>query len=227
MSSSEHDLNASGQEVHYILIDRNGPLAEFETWEDAFRCMSTHQVEGGQIVRCDGPLAKRPNSAGAAGTRGQTGRSTPEQSSAKAAKKALVISEDMSTLLTMAQVVKGAGHGVTIGRSAAEAVQTIGLEKPDLIIVDVDLPAGTEELGWNGFHVVEWLHCHYPDQRAKYIVVSGAEPEKFKPRTATVDAWAFVGKPIVKELLITEINRAIGGPPELERAEATSQLVDL
>jgi CheY-like chemotaxis protein len=224
MSSSEYELNGSGQEVHYILIDRNGPLAEFETWEDAFRCMSTHQVEGGQIVRCDGPIGKRPN---AAGTRGQTARSTPEQSSAKATKRVLVISEDMSTLLTMAQVVKGAGHGVTIGRSAAEAVQTIGLERPDLVIVDVDQPAGTEELGWNGFHVVEWLRCHYPDERAKYIVVSGAEAEKFKPRTATLDAWAFVAKPIVKELLLAEINRAIGGPPELERAEATSQLVDL
>src|SRR5205814_3682384 len=139
MSSTEYDLNSSEQRFHYILIDRNGPLAEFETWEDAFQCMSTHQVEGGSIVRCDGPMAERPGPnagsndsrasgvGGAANARSQPARSTAEQALPKPTRKVLVISEDISTLLSMTQVVKGAGHGVTIGRSAAEAVQTIGL----------------------------------------------------------------------------------------------------
>jgi len=237
MSSIEHDLNSSEQRVHYILIDRNGPLAQFETWEDAFQCMATHQVEGGSIVRCDGPMREqsRPGAGandsrasgvgGAANARSQTARSTPEQALTKAAKKVLVISEDISTLLSMAQVVKAAGHGVTIGLSAAEAVQTIGLERPDLIIVDVDQPAGTSDHGWDGFHTVEWLRCHYPDQRAKYIVVSGAGTEKFTPRTPEADLCAFVEKPIVKEMLLAEISRAIGGPPESERSAAVPRLM--
>jgi ActR/RegA family two-component response regulator len=214
MADIESDRNTSEQQVHYILIDRNGPLAEFETWEDAFHCMSTRQVEGGSIVRCAGPMGEKSRSM--AGLNGrQAGRSTPEQSASKATKKVLVISEDVSTLLEMAHIVKVAGHGVTIGRSAAEAVQTIGLERPDLVIVDVDRTAGTTDYGWEGLHVVEWLRCHYPDQRAKYIAVSGADPEKFNPRTAGVDACALVAKPIVKASLLAEISRAFVGPAEL------------
>ncbi len=236
MSNSDSDRKTSGQRVHFILIDRNGPLAEFETWEDAFHCMATRKLEGSSIVRCEGPIGERarpfaglnesPESgvASAAGARGQAGRSTPEQPVPKATKKVLVISEDVPTLLAMVQIVKVTGHGVAIGRSAAEAVQTIGLERPDLIIVDVD---GAADQGWDGFHVVEWLRCHYPDHRAKYIIVSGGDPAKFMSPTAGVDACAFVGKPIVKELLLTEIRFAIGGPPELEGPETKSRVRDL
>jgi len=226
MANIENDRNTSEQQVHYILIDRNGPLAEFETWEDAFHCMSTRQVEGGSIVRCAGPMGEKSRSMAAMNGR-QTGRSTPEQSASKATKKVLVISEDVATLLELAHIVKVAGHGVTIGRSAAEAVQTIGLERPDLVIVDVDRTAGTTDYGWDGLHVVEWLRCHYPDQRAKYIAVSGADPEQFNPRTAGVDACALVAKPIVKASLLAEISRAFGSPSELERSEANSRLMDL
>ena len=239
MSNSESDQTPLEQRFHYILIDRNGPVAEFETWADAFHCMSTRQLEGSSIVRCEGPvgelsrpiagLNERPGLgvAGTAGARAQTGRSTPDQPVPEVTKKVLVISEDVSTLLAMAQIVKVAGHGVAIGRSASEAVQTIGLERPDLIIVDVDPVAGTAEDGWDGFHMVDWLRCHYPDHRAKYIIVSGADPEKSKPSSVGADACAVVGKPIVKELLLTEIGRAIGGQSPSQRSEATSGLMDL
>jgi ActR/RegA family two-component response regulator len=213
MSSSEFDRNTSGQTAYYVLIDRNGPLAEFETWEDAYQCMSTRQIQGGSIVRCDGPIGGRPIS------RGQTG-STQEQPGLQVIKKVLVISEDVPTLLAMAQVVKVAGHGVSIVRSAAEAVQTIGLERPDLVIVDVD---GTAEHGWDGVHVVEWLGCHYPEHHAKYIVVSSGDPERFKPRTTGVGACGFVGKPVAKELLLAEIEHAIGGPPPMEGSESKAR----
>jgi PleD family two-component response regulator len=219
MSSIEYDRNTPEQQVHYILIDRNGPLAEFETWEDAFHCMSTRKVEGGSIVRCDGPVG--------ASARSQTPRAMPEQPLPTPTKKVLVISEDVSTLLSLARMVKAAGHAVAIGGCAAEAVQTIGLEKPDLVIVDVDPTARTADDGWDGFHVVDWLRCHYPDRRAKFIVVSGADPERLGPGAGGTDGCAFVRKPIVERLLLTAVRRAIGGSPELERSEAGFQLMDL
>ena len=231
MSNIEPDRNTSGQRVHYILIDRNGPLAEFETWEDAYRCMATRGLEGSSIIRCDGPVGERARplavangSSGAEGARGQAGRSAPEPTVPKATTKVLVISEDVPTLLAMAQIVKVAGHGVAISRSAAEAVQTVEMEKPDLIIVDVD---GTAEDGCDGLHVVEWLRCHHPKQRSNYIIVSAGDPSKVMSPTAGGDAYAFVRKPIIKESLLTEIRFAIGGPPELDRAESKPRSLGL
>src|SRR5262245_54504478 len=126
MLNNESDKKTSGQQVHYILIDRNGPVAEFETWSDAFHCMATHKLEGSSIIRCDGPIREQPRAmagsnerpesgvAGATSARGQAGRDTPEQSVPKPATKVLVISEDVPTLLAMTQIVKAAGHGVAI-----------------------------------------------------------------------------------------------------------------
>ncbi len=225
MSNNESERKTAA--FHFIVIDRNGPLAEFETWEDANHWSATHQLEGISIVRCEGRIRERsraiasPNdlstSAGAeaGNARGQDGRSAQEQSPPKTTGKVLVISEDVPTLLSMAQLVKVAGHAVAISRSSAEAVQTIETEKPGLIIVDVD---GTAEHGWDGFHVVEWLRSHSPLQRAKYIIVSGGDPAKWMAPTPRVEAWAFVQKPIVKEVLLTQIRLAIGGPPEFERS---------
>ena len=56
MSNNESDQTSSEPRVHYILIDTNGPVADFETWEEAYRCMTTHQLEGSSIVRCEGSI---------------------------------------------------------------------------------------------------------------------------------------------------------------------------
>src|ERR1041384_6207444 len=54
--------------VCYVLIDRSGPLGEFETWDDAFQFMEANHVNSGGSVRHDRPGGER---AGQSGT-GQT-----------------------------------------------------------------------------------------------------------------------------------------------------------
>lgn len=246
MSRNNSEPNGSRKPIRFILVDRTGPLAEFETWEDAFRYMAANPEHGGSLVRSEEPMGKRPRPKDCmdddresdvrrdgASARGQAGRPAlgfaagsqlllpaPGPAATRATKKVLVIAEDVLTLLAMAQMVKGAGHGVVIARDAAEGVEAVRLEKPDLILVDINLTARASDLGWDGFQVLEWLNCHYPHPRAKYIIVSSGDPEKLLPRAAAVGAFGFLGKPIAKEMLLNEIIRAIGSQPESARADA-------
>jgi len=241
MSNNPSESYGSGSRVRFILIDRGGPLAEFETWEDAFRHMATNHLHGGSIVRSEEPIGEWPRPIdcinhdwirGAASARGQTGMPalsyTANQEglmpradqTTKVTGKVLVIEDDVFMLLSIAQMVKAAGHEVVIARGAAEGMEAVRSERPDLILVDVDPSPTAFDGRWNGFQVLEWLSRHYPRGQTKLVIVASGDPEKLKPRAAAVGACACVGKPIIKELLLTEISRALGSPSGLERVEA-------
>ena len=238
-NDSERDDAEKG--VRFVLMDRTGPLAEFDTWEDAYECMASHRVHGASIVRWEKPMGEATHSlnglgtdqefavGNAAGARGQTGRAALGKTAGleglmpvsgptapAAGKKVLVIEDDVSALLAIAQVVKSAGHNPIIARNAAEGVEIIGLERPELIIVDIDPTGSASGRGWAGLQLLEWLQCHHPDHRAKYIAVSTADVEALKLLTPGVGSFACVRKPLVKESMLAEITRAIGGPSELD-----------
>jgi hypothetical protein len=42
--------------VRFVLVDRTGPVAKFETWEHAMRYMTEHRIQGGSILRIEEPL---------------------------------------------------------------------------------------------------------------------------------------------------------------------------
>jgi CheY-like chemotaxis protein len=242
MSNNSFESHGSRSRVRFILIDRHGPLAEFETWEEALRHMSINHVQGGSIVRSEEPIDERSwpidcindindRVRDAANSRGQTGMPAltytaireglmpMADQTAKVTGKVLVIEEDVFMLLSIAQMVKAAGHEVVIARDAAEGMEAVRSERPDLILVDVD-PGPTAFAGrWNGFQLLEWWSRHYPRGQTKLVLMASGDPEKLKPRAAAVGACACVAKPIVKESLLAEIRRAMGGRSGLERVE--------
>jgi len=242
MVDNEHSANGPYCGVRFALIDRTGPLAEFGTWEAAYEYMATHRVQGGSIVRIEESLGarieptnhaeERPlwHAAKASGQPGWPAMSyeavleglmpAPLQPPATLKKKVLVIEPDVFALLTITQMVKSAGHDVTIARDAAEGIEVNRSEDADLILVGINLTASAAEDAWESFQVLEWLKSHHTRGKAKYIIISAGDPEKLKPRAAAVGASGLLGKPIVKELLLAEITRAIGAPPEPKRSEA-------
>jgi len=174
--------------------------------------MAANHPQGATIVRSDERIRALPGPAGTvANVPGL--KSAPNQRATKVPKNVLVIEDEVGTLLSMTYMVKSAGHNVLIARDAAEAVETIKSERPDLIVTDINLSVSGQ--GWDGFGVIEWLNFHFPQHDTKYIMVSSGDPEKLKPRADAIGAFAFLAKPLVKEALLTEIKRAIGDPTEL------------
>src|SRR6266536_971300 len=152
-SDNVSGLAGAWKRVRYILIDRSGPRAEFDTWHDAYEFMAASQVQGGSIVRSDASEAASQTGqpASASATNPPALQAHDEASS----KKVLIVEDEVFTLLSMTQMVKGDGHEAVIARDADEGVAAIRLDRPDVMVVDVNLSSTGE--GWNGFDLIDWL----------------------------------------------------------------------
>ena len=137
-------------------------------------------------------------------------------------KKVLVIEDERVTLTVLEQMIKGAGYRVVTAADAAEALKAIRSERPALILADVALNVEASGHEWDGFQVLEWLNYHYPEHHTEAIIVSAGNPERIRRRAVGVGAFGFLGKPVVKNLLLAEIKRAIGDPFDLARHGETT-----
>jgi len=149
----------------------------------------------------------------------QLHRKDPTQ---RKAKTVLVIEDDKVTLKVLDHMIKGAGYRVVTAADAAEALKAIRLERPALIVADVSLNIEASGHEWDGFQVLEWMKYHYPEHQGQAIVISVSDPVKIRRRAVAAGAFGFVGKPIVKNLLLEEIKRAIGDPFGVARHGETS-----
>jgi CheY-like chemotaxis protein len=128
------------------------------------------------------------------------------------AKTVLVIEDDKVTLKVLDHMIKGAGYKVVTAADASEALKAVRLERPELVVADVTLNVEASGHEWDGFQVLGWMKYHYPEHSPQAIIISAADPEKIRRLAVAAGAFGFVGKPIVKNLLLAEIKRAIGDP---------------
>src|SRR6266404_8361128 len=73
------------------------------------------------------------------------------------AKKVLVIEDDKVSLLMMTLIIRGAGYRVVGAPDVAQALKAIRLERPDLILADINLTSEASGSEWDGFQVLEWM----------------------------------------------------------------------
>ena len=121
------------------------------------------------------------------------------------------------------RILKSAGYSVQTAVDAADALKALRLDRPDVLLVDINLSSRASGPVLDGFNVIDWLNYHYPGHHTQYIIVSAGDPEKLGKHAAEVGAFAFIRKPVAKDQLLTEIRRATcEGPasPECEAARS-------
>ena len=72
--------------------------------------------------------------------------------------KILIVDDDPDIVESLRMVLESADYQVAAARSSQEAFQQVDSFKPDLILLDVMMPDGTE-----GFHFVWKLRNEYPE----------------------------------------------------------------
>ena len=78
----------------------------------------------------------------------------------------LVVDDDPDILDSVTLVLESEAYHVETARSAAEALEKVVVVNPDLILLDVMMPDGTE-----GFQFVWKLRNEFPDQIAQTPIV--------------------------------------------------------
>jgi len=131
--------------------------------------------------------------------------------------KILVVEDDPDIIESVRLVLESAGYEVDSATSVPEALEKVEEVKPDLVLLDIMMPDGTE-----GFHFVWKLRNQYPEpvNKTPILVLSALhstttlrfypdesdgtyEPGEFLP------VQGFIDKPVEPHVLLDEIAKVL------------------
>ncbi len=102
--------------------------------------------------------------------------------------KILVVDDDKDMLRLLARKLGAAGFNVVFAQDGAQATRLARLEEPDLVLLDLGLPAG------DGMTLLARLRNHAPTSTIPVVVVSGRGAEAGEQALAA-GADAYFDKP--------------------------------
>jgi two-component system KDP operon response regulator KdpE len=120
-------------------------------------------------------------------------------------KKILVIDDDPDVRLGYHVLLRANGYDTCFGADAFSAVGEVRKQQPDLIILDLGLPAG------DGFVVLDRLRTNTHFAIIPVIVVSGRDAQANKERALKAGARAYLQKPWNDGELLALIRQLAGG----------------
>lgn len=114
--------------------------------------------------------------------------------------KILIIDDDHDIRRGLNIRLKASGYTTTFAGDGMGAISTARKEKPDLILLDIGLPAG------DGFEVLKRLKMNTELAHIPVIVLSARDPEGNEARAMKAGAVTYFQKPVDDEDLLTAIS---------------------
>ena len=123
----------------------------------------------------------------------------------------LLVDDDPVIRETVSRKLEAAGYEVITAADACEAIAAIGHHSPEIILLDINLPAEPPYGGgprWDGLQLMSWLRTLRGAQRARFIIITGLDLGTIRLNLMETPAVAFMQKPIDFELLLATIAEA-------------------
>jgi CheY-like chemotaxis protein len=118
-------------------------------------------------------------------------------------KKILVVDDDQDMLLLLNARLKANGYEVVFANDGLTCISMARKEKPDLILLDLGLPAG------DGFVTLERLRGLLPVADTPVVVFTAKGEDEAKERAMSLGAKAFFEKSVDKDELLGAIWRLL------------------
>jgi CheY-like chemotaxis protein len=118
-------------------------------------------------------------------------------------KTVLLIDDDNIFLLSIGVRLKSMGYTVCTAKDAASAITVVRKTSPDVIVLDVSLPAG------DGFLVAGRLQNLIASAATPIIFVTASEKPALRERAMKLGAVAFLTKPFDATTLADAIESAL------------------
>ncbi|MCD4780549.1 MAG: response regulator [Candidatus Omnitrophica bacterium] len=119
-------------------------------------------------------------------------------------KKILIIEDDKGLMKMLLSLLTDQGYDVVQAFDAMKGVQLAHKEKPDLILLDIMLPAG------DGETVISRVRESVLMSAIPIVVISAIQDEDRKMAILDLDVKAFIHKPFDKDVLLDTIKQHIG-----------------
>ena len=118
-------------------------------------------------------------------------------------KTVLLIDDDNTVLLTLGVRLKSMGYTVCTAKDAANAISAVRKNNPDVVVLDISLPAG------NGFLVAQRLQNMIGAAATPLIFITASEDAALRERAMKLGAMAFLKKPFDATTLADAIESAL------------------
>jgi DNA-binding response OmpR family regulator len=119
-------------------------------------------------------------------------------------KKVLIVDDDQHLVLGLSARLKASGYSVVSAMDAISAITVARKEAPDLVILDLGLPAG------DGFVVLERMRALAELAATPVIVLSARDPVENEKRALETGALAYFQKPPENHEFLNAIRQALG-----------------
>ena len=119
-------------------------------------------------------------------------------------KKILVVDDDQDLAMGLRVRLRANNYATVFATDAVSAISQAKNETPDLILLDLGLPAG------DGFVVMERLNNIESLASIPIIVLSARDPQGNKDRALAAGARAYFQKPVDNDELLSAIQRSVG-----------------
>jgi CheY-like chemotaxis protein len=141
-------------------------------------------------------------------------KSTHSFQAAVAMKTVLLVDDDNVFLLAIGVRLKSMGYTVFTSKDAVSAVSAVRKNNPDVVVLDVSLPAG------DGFLVSERLQKLHICAATPIIFITASENPELPQRAMKTGAVAFLKKPFDAVMLANAIESALSPDNRQPQANA-------
>ena len=117
--------------------------------------------------------------------------------------KILIIDDDNDIRRGLNVRLRASGYATCFAGDGVGAIRTARKERPDLILLDLGLPAG------DGFQVLERLKLNTELAHIPVVVLSARDPEANEKRAMKAGARSYFQKPVDDEDLLVAISAAL------------------
>jgi DNA-binding response OmpR family regulator len=124
-------------------------------------------------------------------------------------KKILIVEDDQNIARALSIRLKNGGYEVSLAPDALAGVETAIKKVPDLVLLDISLPAG------NGFTVAERIQSLIPTATPLIFLTASKKPG-LREKAKELGAAAFFHKPYRADDLLGAIQLALAGTPVVE-----------
>jgi DNA-binding response OmpR family regulator len=118
-------------------------------------------------------------------------------------KRILIVDDERDIVKALMIRLQGAGYDVVTAFDGAQGVFMAHKEKPDLIILDIRMPAG------NGFSVAQRLKRSIHTFTIPVIFLTGSPDKEAEEKAMALGARFYIKKPYDPEELLDAIKRAL------------------
>ena len=133
----------------------------------------------------------------------------------------LVVEDELDVQRVVAKRLSSRGFTVHCASDGVQAVQKVHNIHPDLIILDLQLPAG------DGLSVLRKLHLSDSTKKTKIVVLTGMTNELFKQSVLIEGVDAYLQKPYDSQVLLETIDKILGEKEKHEQKTQDSKPADI